>query len=215
MKLSKCNAGEGGPITIPQELNHPPMLLWLKSQTTFASPNHPASDTALDHLDHPLYFFADHACISGGNGFWLVLKTAKKTTRTTSGSQDLNASPAADLFALGLVDFALCQHLPFRHQPDGSGLLAAVEAHHHLDGPVGCPGARSQGQVWMGKCETKWDEHGKILRKSQEKNLLNGEFQKKKKIARKVKECEEQKPRFLMADFMDVVNSHYIITFRS
>jgi hypothetical protein len=32
----------------------------------------------------------------------------------------------------------------------------------------------------MGKCETKWDEHGKILRKSQE-NLLDGEFQKKKK----------------------------------
>jgi hypothetical protein len=67
----------------------------------------------------------------------------------------------------------------------------------------------------MGKCETKWDEHGKILRKSQEKTCWMGNSKRRKKIARKVKECEEQKPRFLMADFMDVVNSHYIITFRS
>ena len=67
----------------------------------------------------------------------------------------------------------------------------------------------------MGKCETKWDEHGKILRKSQEKTCWMGNSKRRKKNARKVKECEEQKPRFLMADFMDVVNSHYIITFRS
>ena len=81
-------------------------------------------------------------------GQW-VLVGFKNCQSPLEPPQDLslNASPAADLFALGLVDFALCQHLPFRHQPDGSGLLAAVEAHYHLEGPVGRPGARSQGQV--------------------------------------------------------------------
>lgn len=126
----------------------------------------------------------------------------------------LNASPAADLFALGLVDFALCQHLPFRHQPDGSGLLTAVEAHHHLDGPVGRPGARSQGQVGWENVK----QNGMNMEKSSgnlRKTCWMGNSKRRKKNARKVKECEEQKPRFLMADFMDVVNSHYIITFRS
>ena len=148
-------------------------------------------------------------------GQW-VLVGFKNCQSPLEPPQDLslNASPAADLFALGLVDFALCQHLPFRHQPDGSGLLAAVEAHYHLEGPVGRPGARSQGQVGWENVK----QNGMNMEKSSgnlRKKLVGWGIPKEEKNARKVKECEEQKPRFLMADFMDVVNSHYIITFRS